>query len=131
MDVHDTPNANAPGHLRWVIPEGYLPGRSHGPKPELESHEACCILNAGPQDADIRITLYYTDRDPVGPYRFRVQANRTCHLRYNDFDDPEPVPRDTPYASVIESSVPVVVQYTRLDSRQAENALMTAMGFPA
>jgi hypothetical protein len=30
---------------------------------------------------------------------------------------------------VIESDVPVVVQHTRLDSRQAENALMTTIAF--
>jgi hypothetical protein len=42
-------------------------------------------------------------------------------------DDPEPVPRDTEYASVIGSDVPIVVQHTRLDSRQAENALLSSI----
>lgn len=129
MDRHE--QAEAPGTRRWIIPEGYIPGRSHGPAPELESHDACCVLNAGDEDAALAITLYYEDREPVGPYRFTVPARRTRHLRYNHFDDPEPIPRDTPYASVVESSVPVVVQYTRLDSRQAENAIMTTLGFPA
>ncbi len=129
MNRHD--QTDVPGARRWIIPEGYIPGRSHGPAPELESHDACCILNAGDEEAAITITLYYVDREPVGPYRFSVPARRACHLRYNQFDDPEPIPRDTPYASVIESSVPVIVQYTRLDSRQAENAIMTTLGFPA
>jgi hypothetical protein len=35
-------------------------------------------------------------------------------------DDPQPIPRDTDYASVFESDVPIVVQHTRLDSRRAE-----------
>lgn len=126
--MNDT--ATAPGRLRWAIAEGYIPGRSHGPAPELESHEACCVLNAGDEPAQVRITLYFEDREPVGPYRFTIPARRTRHLRYNDFDDPEPVPRDTPYASVIESDRPVVVQHTRLDSRQAENALMTTIAYP-
>ncbi len=117
------------GRLRWAIADGYIPGRSHGPAPELESHEACCLLNAGEQVARIAITLYFEDREPVGPYRFEVEARRTRHLRYNDFDAPAPVPRDTPYAAVLESDVPVVVQHTRLDSRQAENALTTAIAF--
>jgi hypothetical protein len=39
------------------------------------------------------------------------------------------VPRATDYASLIESDVPIVVQHTRLDSRQAENALMTTIAF--
>lgn len=123
------PSSTTMGHTRWAIAEGYIPAESHGPVPELESHEACCILNAGERDAQVEITIYYVDRDPVGPYRHTVPARRACHLRYNDFDDPEPIPRDTPYASVIVASEPVVVQHTRLDSRQAENALMSTLAF--
>lgn len=122
--------ATAFGRLKWAIAEGYIPGTSTGPKPELESHETCCILNTGTRTANVRITLYFEDREPVGPYRVGVDAQRTLHLRFNELDDPEPVPRDTPYASVIESDVPIVVQHTRLDSRQAENALMSTIAFP-
>jgi hypothetical protein len=43
--------------------------------------------------------------------------------------DPAPLPRGTDFASVIRSDRPVVVQHTRLDSRQAENALMTTMAY--
>ena len=32
--------------------------------------------------------------------------------------------------NVIEADVPVVVQHTRLDSRQAQNALMTTIAYP-
>jgi hypothetical protein len=46
-------------------------------------------------------------------------------------EDPEPVPRDTDYASVIESDVPIVVQHTRLDFRQAELGLSSTIAFPA
>ena len=119
------------GRRRWAIAEGYIPGWSHGPGPEMTSHEACCILNAGDRDAHVDITLFFTDRDPVGPYRVTVGARRTTHVRFNDLSDPEPVPKATPYASVIESDVPIVVQYTRLDSRQAENALLTTVAFGA
>lgn len=117
------------GHRRWAIAEGYLPGWSHGPEPQLASHETCCILNAGASAANVEITIYFEDRAPAGPYRFTVDPQRTKHLRFNDLDDPAPIPVDTPYASVIESDVPIVVQHTRLDSRQAENALMTTMAF--
>lgn len=119
----------AVGHTRWAIAEGYLPGWSNGPEPQMASHETCCILNAGDQPADVRITIYFEDRDPVGPYRLTVEPRRTRHLRFNDLKDPEAIPPDVPYASVIESDVPIVVQHTRLDSRQAENALMTTMAF--
>jgi hypothetical protein len=44
---------------------------------------------------------------------------------------PEPIPRATDYASVIHSDVPIVVQHTRLDSRQAANALLSTIAFAA
>ena len=119
------------GRRRWAIAEGYIPGWSHGPEPELESHETCCILNAGDEEAHVTLTLYYEDREPVGPYQVTVEARRTRHVRFNELDKPEKVPKDTPFASVIESDVPIVVQHTRLDSRQAENALMTTIAFAA
>ena len=117
------------GKLRWAIAEGYIPAWSHGPAPQLTSHETACILNAGDRDASIAITVFYEDRDSAGPYRLQVPARRTLHLRFNALDDPEPIPVDTPFASIIESDVPIVVQHTRLDSRQAENALMTTMAW--
>jgi len=119
------------GTRRWAIAEGYIPGESTGPEPEMTSHETVCILNAGDRDAQVRITLFFTDREPAGPYKVKVAARRTLHLRFNDLKEPEPVPLDTDYASVIESDVPIIVQHTRLDSRQAENALITTMAYPA
>jgi hypothetical protein len=117
------------GRRRWAIAEGYIPSESTGPHPEFTSHETACILNAGDEDAEITITIFFADREPAGPYRETVPARRTLHLRFNNLEDPEPVPLDTDYASIIESSVPVVVQHTRLDSRQSENALLSTMAF--
>lgn len=119
------------GHRRWVIAEGYIPGASTGPEPAMTSHETACILNVSGRDARVRITLFFADREPVGPYEVTVPARRTRHVRFNDLEDPAPVPRDTDYASLIESDVPVVVQHTRLDSRQAANALLSTVAFPA
>lgn len=118
------------GATTWVISEGFIPGWSHGPAPELTSHDVVCILNTGDADAQIEITVYFTNREPAGPYRFTVPARRTRHQRFNDLSDPEPVPKATPYASVIRSDTPVVCQYTRLDSRQAANALLSTMAYP-
>ncbi|MCY1018301.1 sensory rhodopsin transducer [Pyxidicoccus sp. MSG2] len=117
------------GRRRWAIAEGWIPSQSTGPAPEMASHETACLLNTGARDAHVEVTLFFKDREPVGPYRVTVPARRTLHLRFNDLKDPEPVPRDTDYASVILSDVPIVVQHTRLDSRQAENALMTTIAF--
>jgi hypothetical protein len=119
------------GKTRWVIPEGYIPGASTGAGRAFESHETACIVNMSDRAATVRITLFFSDRDPVGPYRINVPAKRTRHLRFNDLQDPAPVPRDTDYSSLIESDIPIVVQHTRLDSRKAELALLSTMAFPA
>jgi hypothetical protein len=118
------------GVKEWVIAEGYIPQESHGPQPQMTSHETVCLLNASDQDAHVEITIYYADREPVGPYRLTVPARRTRHVRFNDLKDPEPIPRDTDFSSLIRSDVPIVAQHTRLDSRQAENALLSTMAYP-
>ncbi len=116
------------GKTRWAIPEGYIPSGSVSQERTLLSHETACILNAGERDANIRLTIYFADRDPV-IYRVTVQPRRTLHLRFNDLKDPEPVPLDTDYASVFELDVPIVVQHTRLDSRRAEIALLSTVAY--
>jgi hypothetical protein len=125
-----TSPAQAIGRKRWAIAEGWIPPTSHGPEPAMTSHETACLLNTGDSDAHVTITVYFADRAPAGPYHLTVPARRTLHMRFNDLTEPEPVPRATDYASVIESDVPIVVQHTRLDSRQAENALLTTMAYP-
>lgn len=115
----------------WAIAEGYIPSQSTGEGPALESHEAACLLNASGDHADVEIMIYFSDRDPAGPYRIVVPSLRTVHMRFNDLDDPEPIPRDTSYAAVIESDQPIVVQHTRLDSRQPALALLSTVAHPA
>ena len=38
------------------------------------SHETLCLLNTSDSDADVRITIYFADREPDGPYRISVLA---------------------------------------------------------
>ena len=94
------------------------------------SHEAACLLNLTDQDAEITITIFFENRDPAGPYQVKLKARRTLHLRFNDLSDPEPIPKDTSYASLIESTVPIIVQHTRLDSRNPYIALLSTMASP-
>ncbi len=117
------------GKKNWVIAEGYIPEYGNGKEPEFTSHETACILNTGTKDAEIKITLFFADKDPVGPYHVTVKAQRTSHLRFNNLSDPQPVPKGTDYSSVLESNVPIVVQHTRLDSRQADNALLSTIAY--
>ena len=122
---------DAIGRRRWAIAEGYIPSESSFSDRALISHETACILNAADRNADVAVTIFFADREPVGPYRVTVPARRTLHLRFNDLNDPRPIPRDTDYASVFESDVPIVVQHTRLDSRRAEVSLMSTIAYAA
>lgn len=117
------------GKKTWIIAEGYIPTYGTGKEPEFTSHETACFLNTSGEDAHVKITIFFTDKDPVGPYEVTVPARRTKHLRFNELKDPQEVPRGTDYASLIESDIPIVVQHTRLDSRQAENALISTIAY--
>ncbi len=117
------------GRRRWAIAEGYIPSQSSFVDRALISHETACILNAGEREAHVSITLFFADRDPVGPYRVMVAPRRTLHLRFNDLNEPASVPRDTDFSSIFESDVPIIVQHTRLDSRHAELSLMSTTAY--
>ena len=117
------------GRTHWAIAEGYIPSQSSFSEPALASHETACILNAGDRDAQVRITIYFADREPIGPYRVTVAARRTLHLKFNDLTDPAPVPRDTAYSSVFEADMPIIVQHTRLDSRHSEVSLLSTIAY--
>lgn len=117
------------GQTRWAIAEGYIPAYSNGPEPQFTSHETACLLNTSDQNAHVEITVFLSNKEPVISYKVTVPARRTLHLRFNDLNDPEPIPNDTDYASIFDSDVPIVVQHTRLDSRQAENALLSTIAY--
>jgi hypothetical protein len=44
----------ATGRKRWAIAEGYVPGWSYGPEPQMLSHETACVLNADDSDGNGR-----------------------------------------------------------------------------
>src|SRR6185295_17612837 len=72
--LREGPSMDAIGRKRWAIAEGYIPSESAFSDRALVSHETACILNAGDHDAQVRITIFFANREPVGPYRVSVQA---------------------------------------------------------
>lgn len=118
------------GSRTWVIAGGRIPFGSTGAEPEFTSRDELSILNAGKRDVHVRLTIYYTDRDPVGPYEVTVAAQRVRVIRFNDLIDPVAMPLGVPYAAVIRSSQRVVVQFTRQDTRQSANALLGMLAYP-
>lgn len=117
------------GAKRWFIPDGYYPSTSSG---KQKSHDAVCVLNPGKEDASIHITLYFEDREKQSGFQASCSAERTHHIRMDKLTDENgnSVPMDVPYAMMVESDVDIIVQYSRMDTSQAEMALMTTIAYP-
>lgn len=112
---------------RWAVPDGWMPsGAVNG----IDGHEAICVMNLGDAAATIDLTVLFEDRDAVRVAGLACGPQRTRHFR---LDRPEElggaeVPFETPYALLLASDVPVVVQHTRVDVRGGGLSLMTTMG---
>lgn len=117
------------GKKVWLIPDTYLNSVS---KNGNLSHEAICVLNTSDVDAEIRLTLFFEDREAWHGFSSVCPAMHTRHIRMDKLrgERGEPIPRDTPYAVLVESNTPIVCQYSRLDTSAAEMALMTTMAYP-
>lgn len=112
----------------WYIPDGFIPAKSSG---SLESHEAICILNCNEQDTEAVVTVYFEDREPIEDVTLTIKGKRTNHVRTDKLEaNGQKIPRGIPYALRVESNYPIIVQFSRMDSTQAENTLMTTMAFP-
>lgn len=115
------------GGRLWFFADAYIPPTSAG---KLQSHESICVLNTNGEDAHLRITVYFEDREPIEKIPVTVPGKRTDHIRTSSLEkDGESIPVGTSYAIEVESDRPVVVQYSRLDATQAENSLMTTVGY--
>lgn len=117
------------GRRTWVIPDGFLPEHSSG---YFVSHEAVCVLNVGDQDAHLSITVYFEDREPMTGFTAVCGARRTNHVRLDKIEnaDGAKITVGVPYALMVESDQPVVVQHSRMDTTQAEMTLMTTIAYP-
>lgn len=118
------------GKTTWLIPDMYWPEITS--KGYYVSHESICVLNTSDEECSLSITLYFEDRAPLGGFTATCAAKRTRHVRMDLLTDSEGghIPRGVPYAAVVTSSIPVVVQYTRVDTTQSENSSMTTMAYP-
>lgn len=97
----------------WFIPDAYLPSIGD---PNLPSHES---------------TFYFEDKDPIESKEIIVPPERTWHVRLDRAKEVLGVrlERDVPFAIKVESDVKIIVQHSRLDTRQPNLAYMTAIGW--
>jgi hypothetical protein len=111
------------GRKHWAVAGGHIPFETTGREPDFSSRDRLALLNASLVAAQVEIQVVYADRPQAGPYRICVAPQRLRTVRINDLIDPLPVPLDTAYALIIRSEMPIVVQFTRLDSGSASRAL--------
>ena len=121
--------SKAYGKKTWLIPDTYLNSISKNQNP---SHESVCVINTSDTDAKINLTLFFEDREKKDDFESFCGAGKTHHIRLDKIKSKsgEQIPRDVPYAILVESSIEIVVQYTRLDTSAVEMALMTTMAYP-
>lgn len=121
---------NPVGKKTWLIPDMYWPEITT--EGHYVSHESICVLNTSDQDCRLDFVLYYEDRPPVGGLSAVCAARRTHHVRMDRLKDTNGnhIPRGVPYAAVVNASAPVVIQYTRVDTTQSANSIMTTLAFP-
>ena len=118
------------GKFVWVFPDGELPPAGDF---ELKGHESVIILNMTQEKASVKLTLFFENQEPVQGIEIQVQPERVRCIR---MDNPEDIggmviPRETQYAMKFESSVPVGVQYGRLDTRDQPMAFYINSGYGA
>lgn len=115
------------GKKIWCLPDCYYPANST--EAPYVSHEAVCVLNVTDQDAHISITLYFEDAEPQSGFHAECGRRRTNHIRLDRIrsEDGHTIEKGRAYALVLESDVPVVCQYSRVDTTQERLGLATTI----
>ncbi len=112
----------------WVFADGDLPPQGDE---EPLGHEALMVVNNNNEDAQLNITILFDDKDPVEGIKLTVPAKRVNCFRM-DFPIGEQqyqIPFGQ-YALIIESQVPIVANFGRLDRRK-NMAYYPVQGFGA
>jgi len=101
------------GKQVWSFAAGRVPLLTTGIEPLFTSHDQIAVLNLNGVDADVKIFIFFEDKDPVGEYTLQVKSRRVKKVRFNDLINPLPVPLDTAFGFILRSDVQVIVQFSR------------------
>ena len=111
------------GKKIWVFADGDLPPHPEG-MGEPKAHEALMVVNRGEAEAHLQVTLLFEDTDPKTGLSLTVPANRVKCFRMDQpiWDDSVGIDSGYivpfgQYALLVESDVPVVAVFGRLDRR--------------
>lgn len=118
--------ANRDGKKVWIFPDGDLPEKDE--KSRFEAHEALMVLNTSHRDAHLRLSFYFSDKDPVEGVAQSVKAQRVKCIRMDHPDEVGGVrlPYRTQYALRVESDVEIVATFGRLDTASEKMAFYSA-----
>lgn len=114
------------GKNTWVFADGDLPPQG---SEEPLGHEALMVVNSNEKDAQLSLTILFEDKGPIEGIKLTVPAKRVNCFRMdfpigeNNFKIPF-----GQYALIIESDVPVIANFGRLDRRK-DMAYYPVQGF--
>jgi hypothetical protein len=116
----------------WLIPDGSIPPDRGG---DIPPHEAICFVNPTTQNAEVRLDVYFVDREPIRDVHLVVPAERSAHLAlgepfgpggaYEHYGIGVSIPAATPFSLRVRSEVKLGCQYTRVQSSKSGTALMS------
>jgi len=113
------------GKKQWYIVDGYRPSPTPDPKAEYLGHESVMILNTNNKDANVLISIYFEDREPVENIPYTVPAKRIrCFKTHESEVLGFEIGIGVQYSMKIKSDIGVIVQYGRLDVQQSNMAYM-------
>lgn len=116
------------GKKIWLIADGFM---SNTKTEKHVSHEAVCVLNLSDCEAEINITIYFEDEEPLKGFTAKCPPERTNHIRLDKIinSDGQTIPKEKPYAVLVESNTPIVCQHSRMDVSTSDMTLMTTMAY--
>lgn len=117
------------GAKTWYFPDGYLPEKSESGT--MEAHEALMLLNTGKEPANVKIDVYFEDKEAFKDIEAAVSGERVKTLRLDNPDDLGglQIPVLTQYSLRVRADKNIVVQFGRLDTTQNNMAYYGVAGY--
>jgi hypothetical protein len=104
------------GRKIWTFSAGCIPLHSTGYEPTFTSHDKIAVLNVTDQEAQVEMQILYENREPIKGYSFTVLPKRLRKIRFNDLIDPFPIPLESPFGFILQSTIDIIVQFSRMDT---------------
>lgn len=120
---------NEEGKNIWLFPDGELPEPDKNSA--YEAHEALIVLNTSDNDANMKLNIYFSDKEPIVGIPLSVKARRVKCFRLDKPEDIENtiIPKHTQYALRLESDVKISASFGRLDTSSEKLAFYVGTAY--